>query len=50
MELREKERNPYLCAFGVKELRKKGRIYMESLCTLFREISPERYEELSFYS
>lgn len=49
-ELREKENNPHLYAFGRKELRKKGRIYMESLCTLFREISPERYKELSFYS
>ena len=49
-ELREKENNPHLYAFGRKELRKKGRIYMESLCTLFREVPLTWYEEQFYYS
>lgn len=49
-ELREKENNPHLYAFGRKELNRKGRIYMESLCTLFREVPLAWYEEQFYYS
>ena len=42
-ELREKENNPYLIALPVKPLAKRVRIYMESLCGLFKEISEARY-------
>lgn len=45
IELREKEHNPYLYAFGAKELQKKNRIYMESLCAPFREVHRSWYEE-----
>lgn len=49
-ELREKENNPHLYTFGRKELNRKGRIYMESLCTLFREVPLAWYEEQFYYS
>lgn len=42
-ELREKENNPYLIALPIKPLTKRTRIYMESLCGPFEEVSKARY-------
>lgn len=42
-ELREKENNPYLIALPIKPLVKRVRIYMESLCGPFEEVSEARY-------
>lgn len=42
-ELREKEGNPYLIALPIKPLAKRARIYMESLCGPFEEVSEARY-------
>lgn len=42
-ELREKENNPYLIALPIKPLAKRARIYMESLCGPFEEVSEARY-------
>lgn len=42
-ELREKEGNPYLIALPIKPLAKRARIYMESLCGPFEEVSETRY-------
>ena len=42
-ELREKEDNPYLVALPIKPLAKRARIYMESLCGPFEEVSEARY-------
>ena len=41
-ELREKENNPYLIALLIKPLVKRARIYMESFCGPFEEVSVER--------
>ena len=43
-ELRGKEGNPYLVALPIKALRKHLRIYSESLCGPFKEVTEWRYK------
>lgn len=45
-ELREREKNPYLVAVSPQRMALLVQRYTRSLCTPFREISGERYEDL----
>ena len=42
-ELRNREKNPYLTAVSGNTVRKMIRIYLQSLCAPFSEITEERY-------
>ena len=42
-ELRDREKNPYLIAVSGNTVRKMIRIYLQSLCAPFSEITEERY-------
>lgn len=42
-ELRDREKNPYLTAVSGNTVRKMIRIYLQSLCAPFSEITEERY-------
>lgn len=42
-ELRDREKNPYLIAVSRNTVRKMIRIYLQSLCAPFSEITEERY-------